>query len=103
MSYDYEKLDILLCLLYSRLFSKKIYSLDFCPFILPPCDALSAFSPVGWLDARLVPCVLCILTCSWVLRAPESWSKPYFSRFSTFFVHFKAFSVISRLKLTKNI
>ena len=42
--------------------------------------------------------ILCISTGFWVLRAPKSWSKPFFSRFPTFFVHFKAFSVISRLK-----
>ena len=43
------------------------------------------------------------MTSFWVLRAPKSWSKPFFSCFSTFFVHFKAFSVISRLKSLKNV
>ena len=47
--------------------------------------------------------LLCILTSFWVLRAPKSWSNYFFQLFSTFFVHFKPFSVISRLKSTKNI
>ena len=38
-----------------------------------------------------------------VLAAPESWSNYFFQPFSTFFVDFKPFSVISRLKSTKNI
>ena len=44
---------------------------------------------------------LCISTSFWVLRAAKSWSKPFYSRFLTFFVHFKAFSVISRLNSYK--
>ena len=47
--------------------------------------------------------VLCILTSFWVLHAPKSWLKIFFSHFSTYFVHFKAFSVISRLKSTNNV
>ena len=51
--------------------------------------------------------LLCISTSFWLLRAPKSWLKhffqPFFSRFSTFFVNFKAFSVISQLKSTKNV
>ena len=46
---------------------------------------------------------LCILTSFWVLHAPESWSKHFFQPFSTFFLLFKPFSVISRLKSLKNV
>ena len=46
---------------------------------------------------------MCILTCFWVLRAPKSWSNYFFQPFSTFFVHFNPFSVISHLKSTKNV
>ena len=45
--------------------------------------------------------VLCISTSFQVLAAPESWSKYFFQPFSTFFVYFKPFSVISWLKSTK--
>ena len=38
-----------------------------------------------------------------VLHAPKSWLKPFFCRFWTFFVHFKAFSVISWLRSQKNV
>ena len=47
--------------------------------------------------------MLCILTSFRVLRAPKSWLKHFFQPFSTFFVHFKLFSVISRLKSIKNV
>ena len=47
--------------------------------------------------------MLCISTRFWVLHAPKSWSNYFFQPFSTFFAHFKPFSVISRLKSTKNI
>ena len=36
------------------------------------------------------------------LQHPKAGRNIFFSRFSTFFVHFRAFSVISRLKSTKN-
>ena len=38
--------------------------------------------------------VKCISTSFWVLRTPESWLNYFLQRFSTFFVHFKTFSVI---------
>ena len=38
-----------------------------------------------------------------VLCAPEIWLKHFFQPFSTFFLLFKPFSVISRLKSLKNI
>ena len=47
--------------------------------------------------------LLCISTSFWVLRAPKSWSKHFCQPFSNFVVHFKAFTVISRLKSTKNV
>ena len=53
-------------------------------------------------DARKAR-LLCILTSFWVLRSPESWSKYFFQPFSSFFVHFKHFSVISCLKSPKNM
>ena len=43
-------------------------------------------------------CLLCISTSFRVLQAPESWSNYLFS---SIFVNFKTFSVISRLKSTK--
>ena len=36
-----------------------------------------------------------------MLQAPKSWLNNFFQPFSTFFVNFKPFSVISRLKSTK--
>ena len=48
----------------------------------------------GWL--------LCISTSFRVLRALKSWSNYFFQQFSSFFVHFLPFSVISCLKSTKN-
>ena len=45
--------------------------------------------------------VLCILTSFPVLCAPESWSNYFFQPFSTFFVNFKTFSVISRPEINK--
>ena len=47
--------------------------------------------------------MLCISTSFQVLRAPESWSKPFFQPFSSFFVQFLPFSVISRMKSTKTV
>ena len=35
---------------------------------------------------HLIPHLLSIWTSFWVLRTPKSWSKHFFSRFSTFFV-----------------
>ena len=46
-----------------------------------------------WLPSSYL---LCISTSFWVLRAPKS-------RYSTFFVHFKSFLVISRLKSLKRL
>ena len=40
--------------------------------------------------------LLCISTSFWVLRAPKSWLKHFFQPFSTFFLHFKLFSVYIR-------
>ena len=42
--------------------------------------------------------LLCISTSFWVLLAPKICSKHFFGPFSTFFVHFKHFSVIFQLK-----
>ena len=39
--------------------------------------------------------MLFIPTSFWVRRTSKSWSKHFFSHFSTIFVHFKPFSVIS--------
>ena len=47
--------------------------------------------------------LLCISTSFQVLRAPESWLKHFFQLFTTFFVHFKPFSVISRLKSRRKV
>ena len=47
--------------------------------------------------------MLCILTSFWVLHALKRWLKLFFQPFSTFFVHFKPFSVISGLKWLKSI
>ena len=46
-------------------------------------------------------CLLCISTSFWVLRSTQKLVKLLFRPFSTFFVHFKLFSVISHLKSTK--
>ena len=48
-------------------------------------------------------CWLCISTSFQVLHAPKNWLKHFFQPFSTSFVHFKPFSVISHLKLAKTI
>ena len=45
--------------------------------------------------------VLFILTSFWLLHIPESLSNYLIEPFSTFFVNFKCFSVISRLKNKK--
>ena len=58
---------------------------------------------VNFTKNWFMPYLLCISTSFWVLYALKSWSKHFFSCCSTFFVHFKAFSVISRLKSTKNV
>ena len=53
---------------------------------------------------QLIDSMLYISTSFQVLQAPESWlNYCFFQPFSTFFVHFKLFSVISRQKSTKNV
>ena len=47
--------------------------------------------------------MFCILTNFQVLEAPESWWNYFFKAVFNLFVDFKPFSVISRLKSTKNV
>ena len=42
----------------------------------PPCDTLSACSPLGWLDARLVPCDTGVFAQSGeFVSSHEKWLK----------------------------
>ena len=47
----------------------------------------------------MIPCVLCISTSFWVLRAPESWLKYFFSVvFNLFFFFKNVFQLRNRFK-----
>ena len=71
-------------------------------FYMGPCLCICAvwtLFVIAW--PTIYAFMLCILTSFWVLRTPKSRLNYFFSVVLTFFVHFKTFSVISRLKSSK--
>ena len=69
-------------------------------------EVLAAIKEAGKAQSKnllgtIHKCLLCISTSFWVLGELKSWSTYFFQLFSSFFVHFKPFLVISRLKMNK--